>query len=372
VARQDVVNTRVAKLIAGFGQYVQTYDDYPPFTPEQLRLHRATIALREQADSVCAAVQSDRFIQSLYATLRAWRIGQRQSRLIPVGAFAGALRAALPSLEQVEPLVINGAGLPPGLTEHLWQLVYSLDVVENEAKIVAGTKTLHHLLPDLVPPMDREYTREFFGFHNPQFGDLRQPAVFRVMYNHLAEIAQVVRPEQYVTGAGWRTSRTKILDNAVVAYCRIESGEIEPSPGELSGAQAANTISFDVQGLPPPKDGGTSIFNSGHRHLGRVRLLLEAARQACAIQNFRPIESRRVGLEVVLYTPPEQNPADAANYLGGIADVLEDKGLRAIDHLGDLGSVWLYRNDKQIKEISFREVGAAQVGYRVTITELGS
>jgi len=45
---------------------------------------------------------------------------------------------------------------------------------------------------------------------------------------------------------------------------------------------------------------------------------------------------------------------------------------REIDHLGDLGSVWLYRNDQQIKEITFREVDAMQIRYSVTVRELSS
>jgi len=43
-------------------------------------------------------------------------------------------------------------------------LVSGLAVVDNKARIVAGTKTLHHLLPDLVPPMDRAWTGAFFGW----------------------------------------------------------------------------------------------------------------------------------------------------------------------------------------------------------------
>lgn len=149
-------------------------------------------------------------------------------------------------------------------------------------------------------------------------------------------------------------------------------GGIELAPDEASGGEVANKISFDVQGLPPPKDGGFSIFNADHRHMPRVRALLEKAQHACATQNFTPIESYRVGLDVVLYAPPEQNPADALNYLGGIADVLEDKAHRVLDHLGDVASVWLYRNDRQIKEVTFREVNADQVRYRVTVRELSS
>lgn len=58
--------------------------------------------------------------------------------------------------------------------------------------------------------------------------------------------------------------------------------------------------------------------------------------------------------------------------LGGIADVLEHKGSHEIGRLGDLGGVWLYTNDRQIKEISFREVEVAQIRYTVTVRELGS
>lgn len=372
MARQDEVKARVAKLIAGFEQYVQAYDDNPPFSPEQLRVHRRTVTLRQQAGSVRAAVESSTFVESLYLTLRKWRIGQRQSKLVPLDDFKAALHAVLPRMEQLEWVAINGTDLPAGLTEQVWQLVYSLGVVDNNAKIVAGTKTLHHLLPDLVPPMDRDYTRAFFGFPNPALGDYRQPGVFRDMYDHLAEVARQVRPERYVTGSGWRTSRTKILDNAVVAFWCIESGKIEAAPDDASGGGSANKISLDVSGFPPAKDGGTSIFNVRNTHLPRMRALLEAARDACATQDFIPVESGRVGLDVVLYTPADLNLGDNANYVGGIADVLEHKGSREIEHLGDLGSVWIYNNDRQIKEITFREVEAVQISYTVTVRELSS
>ncbi len=290
MARQDEVKARVAKLIAGFEEYVQAYDDNPPFSAEQLRVHRKTVALRQQAGSVRAAVESSVFIESLYLTLRKWRIGQRQSKLVPLDDFKAALRAVLPTMEQNESVAINGTGLPAGLTEQVWQLVYSLGVVENNAKIVAGTKTLHHLLPDLVPPMDRDYTRAFFGFPNPALGGL--PST-RCLLRYVRPPCQG-RPSGTPRGVcdrqSWRTSRTKILDNAVVAFWCIESGKIEAVPDDTAGGGSANKISLDVPGLPPAKDGGTSIFNVTHTHLPRVRALLEAARDACGTQDFTPVE----------------------------------------------------------------------------------
>jgi hypothetical protein len=70
-----------------------------------------------------------------------------------------------------------------------------------------------------------------------------------------------------------------------------------------------------------------------------------------------------VALDVVVNATAEQPTWDATNYLGGIADVLEHKADRGpLEHLGELAEVWLYRNDRQIKQVSYREVAAAQAG----------
>jgi hypothetical protein len=68
---------------------------------------------------------------------------------------------------------------------------------------------------------------------------------------------------------------------------------------------------------------------------------------------------------------PGGNPADATNYLGGIADVLEEKSRRGpLDHLEALATVWLYGNDRQLKQVSYREVAANQVSYTVTVRSI--
>jgi hypothetical protein len=43
----------------------------------------------------------------------------------------------------------------------------------------------------------------------------------------------------------------------------------------------------------------------------------------------------------------------------------------SLDHLGDLGHAWLYRNDRQIKAITYREDQADKASYTVSIRVLG-
>jgi len=73
---------------------------------------------------------------------------------------------------------------------------------------------------------------------------------------------------------------------------------------------------------------------------------------------FTPIEAgHRVALEVRMRPAAGTEGWDATNYLGGIGDVLEDKSCRGVpvDHLGALAGVWLFHNDRQIKQLNWVE-----------------
>lgn len=292
-------------------------------------------------------------------TLKAWGIGIRGSRLVPEQDFAASLRNASPALTALETRTIDSVGPSDDVAEQILQVIESLVLVDNQAKLVASTKVLHHLLPALVPPMDRAWTGKFFRFHPPAWqSQANQRRIFRTVFSALACVARQVQPERLVTGRGWRTSRTKILDNALIAFC-----------------QAAPTghITVEVNDLPPAKNEALSVLSPHHRHAPRVRLLLEGALNARDEQEFVPIDEGPIALDVVLRADPTQPPWDATNYLGGIADVLEDKSRRGtLPHLGDLADVWLYRNDRQLKEITYREVTSTRSGYTVTIRRIES
>jgi hypothetical protein len=182
------------------------------------------MALRRASASVAEAVRSEEFLSSLYLTLRAWGLGTRGSSLASERRFAAALQSALAALEDLEDLAIDKPDLPDDIPLRIWTLIESLDITDNKARIVAGAKALHHLLPELVVPMDRQWTGQFFQLHAPEWQGLaaNQRSVFLRMYRAFAHLARAVDPTQYATGEGWRTSRSKVLDNAVIGYCKLE------------------------------------------------------------------------------------------------------------------------------------------------------
>lgn len=214
------VERRVAGVIDEFAICLETYDERIPFTRNgQYSLHRATIDGRRSFASVLDAIENEVFLRDFHQTLYAWGIGKRASRLVSLPEFRNRLRDCGEEISEFEHLRLDDPDLDISLTAtRLWQLIEHLRVVQNVSLIVPGTKTLHHLLPDLVPPMDRAWTGAFFQWSMgaPEY----ERSTFIRTFSSFATIAQGTEPSNFV-GEEWRTSLTKVLDNAIIGYCKL-------------------------------------------------------------------------------------------------------------------------------------------------------
>ena len=220
---------RVATLIADFSLCVDTFDHDPVFSrTEQLENHLATIHRRREIAGASAACLDSKFAVLLYRTLKAWGIGQRGSKLVDLESFLFALANRADDVGSLEGWMLESPNLLiDSAISRTWSIIEKLDIVNNKNLIVSGTKTLHHLLPDLVPPMDRRYTQQFFMWENPQFQYNQKPS-YRAMLQTFHQVAVAVRPSRLI-GPGWRSSTTKIIDNAVVGYMmRKKNGDKLP------------------------------------------------------------------------------------------------------------------------------------------------
>jgi hypothetical protein len=214
----------VGILIASFPTFLGAFDAYCPFTHYgQLKHHVETIRLRRVLGSAKAAVNDPAFQRSLYRTLEVWGRGSRASRLRDFPELTAALRAEAAAIEDLDGLAIDEPGLDAETVgDRLGRLAQALDIGGDEARIVPGSTALHHLLPDLVVPIDNEHTRRLFQW--PRQALRNSPGrCFREAFAAFARIARAADPAQYV-GARWYTSRTKVIDNAVVGFsCWVEA-----------------------------------------------------------------------------------------------------------------------------------------------------
>lgn len=149
-------------------------------------------------------------------------MASRGARLTELNRFQASLRRKAEDICRVEPFTIaEPEATFTSILPHITAIIQTLDINDNHTTVVVGSKALHHLLPNLIPPMDRAYTGRFFGWPTPYF-QARQAEILREGLTMCNQLARACHPDKLI-GPGWQTSATKILDNAIVAYCRVES-----------------------------------------------------------------------------------------------------------------------------------------------------
>lgn len=123
--------------------------------------HVRAIDRRREHASVGSLLEDRIFLEYVYAVLPAWgmhRMGPQPAKVADFTPIVDALRQAAPALEQLWPLRITA--IDPEVAGHAaakaLDVISGLRVSMSRTQIVAGSKFLHHLLPDLIPPIDRQ------------------------------------------------------------------------------------------------------------------------------------------------------------------------------------------------------------------------
>ena len=221
------LDRQVDELCENFDAYLIEFNGAPPFTDTQVSYHIATLDLRSKLGSVAKSVDSDEFLHALYSTLDAWGMNSarggngRGSRLQEYDRFAASVRAHKGGIAALER--VGAAQIDADVARRLWRIIQGMRLSQTQSQTVTGAKALHHLLPRLLPPIDRGYTQPFFRYSNPQF-QYNQETAFGLMLEYFARIAQQVDLGRYVGTARWATSESKLIDNAIIGFCRLHLG----------------------------------------------------------------------------------------------------------------------------------------------------
>jgi hypothetical protein len=227
---------RLEDLIGRFAECVTTFEANEAFSGPSLYFHLRAIERRRQHQEVRPLLDDTQFLEYAYAVLPAWGMHRMGAQATKVGDFTQItteLREAAPALEQLWPLRITN--LSPqeagNAAATAWEVIDHIKVSTSRTQIVAGSKMLHHLLPDLIPPIDRRYTFRFFTGKITVASDR---AAFLDWFPQLANIgAQCHQPvlEAIRRGGFMATGEAKIIDNAIMGYMQQQRiGEGQPNP----------------------------------------------------------------------------------------------------------------------------------------------
>ncbi len=130
-------------------------------------------AIKEQK----ANFLSDRHIEMIYATLASWgmhRMGdpeETKAKMMEFDDFKCSISTKRNELKRFITLRMDSCTAKEyeKYIDDLRGIYFGLKVSISDATIVAHSKALAHILPNLVPPIDRQYTIRFFTQDNKNF-----------------------------------------------------------------------------------------------------------------------------------------------------------------------------------------------------------
>lgn len=230
--RRDRARRNVEALIADFGGCVRRFETSATFSGPSIYFHERAIERRRLHQSAAGLLADERFLEYVYAVLPSWgmhRMGSQAAKVTDFSKLAASLRTAIPAIEELWPLDITllDPEKVPEVARRAWQVIASIRASTSETQIVAGTKTLHHVLPDLIPPIDRQYTFRFFtGQKQVQHGDRR---AFLEWYPYLAEIGRRCHGPigaALTSNGPMASGAAKVIDNAIIGFMQAQ----EPWP----------------------------------------------------------------------------------------------------------------------------------------------
>ena len=164
---------------------------------------------------------SDEFLGLLYVALRAWNMDSKLEKLKPFPIFVESIKKHQADFEKMRRYKIeNFDEVDPGeyeVGEIFEDLFYDLELVDSKTPIVMISKVLHLMLPDLIVPIDREFTMQFFyGKKNKCSSIMKEP--FRIFWELETIFSEFVKRNDvshYIDNV-WNLNIPKILDNAII------------------------------------------------------------------------------------------------------------------------------------------------------------
>jgi len=218
-------------IVEGAEEFHRRFYDGVIFHGPSLHFHKRALDTRSDSDL-------DQHLEYVYAMLVSWgmhRMGSGGPKMADFKIFRDSMYAVkeeITALQQIK-------SLPLGIDDWtiLEKIFGRIDVMKTYSYLVAHSKVLAHTIPDLISPIDREYTLTYLtGSKNFTNGIGAQWNLFKSI--HTDFISEVAASESFQESAAkwlgndqypWDTSIPKIIDNLVIG-CASSKGITAQQP----------------------------------------------------------------------------------------------------------------------------------------------
>ena len=161
---------------------------------------------------------SDKFLELAYTTLKAWGMDSQSARLVKFSEFKEKICKSKALFDDLKNKKIEQlyAGK---LYVQLHDLFKALKLSETDSQLVTVSKTMHFFLPNLIAPIDRRYTLNFFHKNNQNtFSDIEKQFLVFMKIEEAYSLFSQKHELRAFQDKGWNQNIPKIMDNLVIGY----------------------------------------------------------------------------------------------------------------------------------------------------------
>lgn len=160
--------------------------------------------------------------ENIYATVALWgmhRHGSKSPKMVEFKDFYKSIKGITRNINKVKSAIDDGK--QDEADKEIKEIFYKIKIMASKRKLVGNSKVIHHLLPDIIPPVDNRYTLGYLGIKHPTQEEDELELLLSLHKNFFNEIA---KNKVFAKKAnGWRkeaflrdTSIMKIIDNLII------------------------------------------------------------------------------------------------------------------------------------------------------------
>ncbi len=228
----------ISKDMDTFKEFVRACHKSMNYSGPSLYFHFQTIEKYRQIKDYDNLLSCNQYLEYLYATLTAWGMHRMTKNVLmkEYKDFKDTIKSNRGHLKELNKYKLETIQNIEDIKDPLLKVFYELKVMEKGTKIVGNSKALHHLLPDLIPPIDRRNTINFFyedPLKPPNKGvsiskDHEEKYFLEIMseYIDITKRLNLTLNSFQDKDKCFDTSVPKIIDNAIIGFIQKKEGKV--------------------------------------------------------------------------------------------------------------------------------------------------
>jgi len=219
VGRKVKYDDKISEILSNAEKYHDAYYKAETFRGPSLYFHQRALATRY-------APVSFTHLEYVYATLASWgmhRMGRGGSKMQSFGVLSQSVQPLNSRIAEVQKFDFHE------MTDIKWailkEIFYGIKVMASGTTLVGNSKVMHHMLPNVIPPIDREYTLWFLLGKTTIRNNLEtewllmKEIISQFFIPVASDTAFFSKAEQWIKqneDYPWDTSVLKVVDNLVI------------------------------------------------------------------------------------------------------------------------------------------------------------